>query len=163
MKKYTFFKYELAFVVIFERHYEQENICYGLLTKMDIKYKLHYMWPQGLVNKVVMHHFQKSTAFSLINQETKVILCQYKQRQNGDIKRGKMMLWKEGARVKLGVAILPRKNPSIRIHIKTTNLISGGLTLDVNLTARHKMSLVYPLSNPAPSGNWTVVLIKWDS
>lgn len=157
------FKYELAFVVIFERHYEQENICYRLLMKIDIEYKLHYLWPQGLVNKVLMSYSQKSTAFSLINQETKVILCQYKQRQNGNIKRGRMMLWKEGARVKLGVVILQRKNPSIRIHIKTTNLISGDLTLDVNLTARHKMSLVYSLSNPAPSGNWIVVLIKWDS
>lgn len=29
--------------------------------------------------------------------------------------------------------------------------------------ARHKMSLVYPLSNPAPSGKGIVLLIKWDS
>lgn len=29
--------------------------------------------------------------------------------------------------------------------------------------ARHKMSLVYPLSSPAPSGKRKVVLIKWDS
>lgn len=59
--------------------------------------------------------------------------------------------------------ILRHKTPSINIHIKTIDLISGDLTLDINPIAGHKMSLVYPLSNPAPSGNWIVVLIKWDS
>lgn len=54
-------------------------------------------------------------------------------------------------------------NGLVQLVILMTILISGDLTLNINPTARHKMSLVYPLSNPAPSGNWIVALIKWDS